>query len=280
MMIGYIFNARRYSRGQILAVAMLTMGVVAAALADAATKGQSIGFGTEVGGNGAVDIATTTTGLSMLALAMILSAFQGIYADRLYETHGRSHWREALFYSHTLSLPLFLPTYPQIASQWRALLASPPLLDQVSATTTEYSYLYASHSTLLGAGGSTGLRAALTAPLLKTLTSALFTIQKNPWTSSLLANIPVKAGYLLMNILTQYVCIRGVHLLSARSSSLTVTIVLNIRKLVSLLLSIYLFGNALAPGVLAGAVFVFVGGGLYGFEGARLRKSKTSLKKE
>lgn len=279
MVIGYFFNAKRYSRGQVLAVAMLTMGVVAAALADAATKGQSIGLGPG-GGNGSEGIATTAAGFSMLALAMVLSAFQGIYADRLYETHGRGHWREALFYSHALSLPLFLPTYPQIASQWRALLASPPLLDKVSAATAEYSHLYSSHSSLLGAGGSTGLRAILTAPLLNTISSALFFLQMNPWASALLASIPVQVGYLLMNILTQYVCIRGVHLLSARSSSLTVTIVLNIRKLVSLLLSIYLFGNALAPGVLLGAVFVFVGGGLYGFEGARLRKTKNSVKNE
>jgi UDP-xylose/UDP-N-acetylglucosamine transporter B4 len=76
-----------------------------------------------------------------------------------------------------------------------------------------------------------------------------------------------------MNALTQYLCIRGVHLLSAKSSSLTVTIFLNIRKLVSLLLSIYLFGNHLAGGVLVGAALVFVGGGLYGFEGARLRSA-------
>lgn len=88
----------------------------------------------------------------------------------------------------------------------------------------------------------------------------------------LVGRVPVQLGFLALNVLTQYLCIRGVHLLSARSSSLTVTIVLNVRKLVSLLLSIYLFGNQLAVGVLAGAGLVFVGGGLYGFEGARLRK--------
>jgi len=48
---------------------------------------------------------------------------------------------------------------------------------------------------------------------------------------------------------------------------LTVTIVLNIRKLVSLFLSIWLFGNRLAPGVLAGAAVVFGSGLLYAYEG-------------
>ena len=95
----------------------------------------------------------------------------------------------------------------------------------------------------------------------------------------LLAKVPIHMAYLLINALTQFLCIRGVHLLSAKTSSLTVTIVLNIRKLVSLLLSIYLFGNELAPGVLVGAAFVFAGGGLYGFEGAQLRE-KSLLKKD
>lgn len=268
MVIGYFFNTKRYSQGQILAVAMLTLGVVAAALSDAAAKGQSIGLGVGGGASGSA-ITNTAAGFTMLALAMVLSAFQGIYADRLYATYGRDHWREALFYSHTLSLPLFLPTYPQVSSQWRALLASPPLLDKVLTFTARSEHLYSSTSPLFASGSSY---------LLDVVASQLLLVQKNTWIHSLLAAIPVQVAYLLMNILTQYLCIRGVHLLSARSSSLTVTIVLNIRKLVSLLLSIYLFGNSLAPGVLVGATFVFVGGGLYGFEGARLRKA--SLKRE
>ena len=51
--------------------------------------------------------------------------------------------------------------------------------------------------------------------------------------------------------------------LATQSSSLTVSIILNIRKLVSLLLSIWLFGNSLPLGVIAGACVVAVGGGLY-----------------
>ncbi len=71
-----------------------------------------------------------------------------------------------------------------------------------------------------------------------------------------------------LNSLTQLACIRGVNLLAAKSSALTVTIVLNVRKLVSLFLSIWLFGNRLAPGVLVGAAVVFGSGGLYAWEGS------------
>ncbi|KAI9831380.1 MAG: golgi uridine diphosphate-N- acetylglucosamine transporter [Phylliscum demangeonii] len=68
---------------------------------------------------------------------------------------------------------------------------------------------------------------------------------------------------LVANALTQYACIRGVNGVAGHASALTVTIVLSVRKLVSLLLSIALFGNELAPGVAWGAVTVFVAGAGY-----------------
>lgn len=225
MIIGYLYNGRRYSSGQIASVGMLTLGVAAAAMADAQTKDPV---------HVETDLVTTVTGFTILALAMILSAFQGIYADRLYATYGRDHWKEALFYSHALSLPVFFTSWGQLVAQWRVVAASPSLV------------------TLDSVQGALGLI-------------------ESKAIVELLAMIPVQVAYLAMNALTQYLCIRGVHLLSAKSSSLTVTIVLNVRKLASLLLSIYLFGNHLAGGVLFGAALVFVGGGLYGFEGARLR---------
>ncbi|KAJ5587954.1 uncharacterized protein N7459_003719 [Penicillium hispanicum] len=250
MVVGYLFNDRRYSRGQILAVAMLTVGVVAAALADAQTQDQTV----EIGSVSDTAMITTVTGFTILALAMVLSAFQGIYADRLYATYGRDHWKEALFYSHTLSLPLFLTSYPQLSSQWRVVSSTPSLLSRMpDPAATPLSGL--SSSTMSG-----------------TAVAMLTTVQRHASVHSVLGRLPIQVAYLMMNALTQYLCIRGVHLLSAKSSSLTVTVVLNIRKLVSLLLSIYLFGNHLASAVLAGAVLVFVGGGLYGFEGTRLRK--------
>ncbi|KAL7275127.1 golgi uridine diphosphate-N-acetylglucosamine transporter [Rhizina undulata] len=91
-------------------------------------------------------------------------------------------------------------------------------------------------------------------------------------------NVPREVVYLLLNAITQYVCIRGVNILGSISSALTVTIVLNIRKLVSLLLSIWLFGNELGKGVLLGAAVVFGGGFLYGIESQRL-KAKARGKK-
>jgi len=72
--------------------------------------------------------------------------------------------------------------------------------------------------------------------------------------------------YLTANAVTQLLCITGVNILSANTSAVTVTIVLNIRKLVSFLLSICLFGNQMSGMMKVGAAMVFGAGALYGWE--------------
>lgn len=52
---------------------------------------------------------------------------------------------------------------------------------------------------------------------------------------------------------------------------MTVTVVLNVRKLASFMLSCFLFGNELTPMMVRGAGVVFVSGAVYGFGGARAK---------
>lgn len=151
----------------------------------------------------------------ILFVAQVLSAIMGLYTEATYRQYG-PQWRENLFYSHILSLPLFLPFAPSMARTLRGMLKSEPL--------------------------------RVPGPLVMV---------------SGVARVPSQLVYLATNVLTQYACIRGVNLLAAMSSALTVTIVLSIRKLVSLLLSVWLFGNSLAGGTLLGAVVVFASGALY-----------------
>lgn len=72
--------------------------------------------------------------------------------------------------------------------------------------------------------------------------------------------------YLTANAVTQLLCITGVNILAANSSAVTVTIVLNVRKLVSFLLSVWLFGNKMNGMMQLGAGLVFGSGALYGWE--------------
>lgn len=304
MIIGYWYNGRRYSRMQIFSVILLTLGVVAAALADAKAQGKAISLSS--GGDEGKSTLTFVTGFTILALAMLLSAFQGVYADRLYATHGNTHWREALLYSHMLSLPFFLPTYTQLSSQFRAFMSSPSMLadfypaaggtlpqDVVTGNALKNATMAVSHhiaaslssaitpsSMAVAAAATPSLTAhsgnllAQTSTSFTNILSASTDAMQHNFLTTILNKTPSKIFYLIINALTQYICIRGVYLLAAKSSSLTVTIVLNIRKLVSLLLSIYIFGNSLAAGVLIGAGFVFLGGALYGVGSARAKSNK------
>lgn len=155
----------------------------------------------------------------------------GLYTEETYKKYG-GHWKENLFYSHLLSLPLFLPFGASLYRQSIRLANSPPLA--LPAYTEQL---------------------ALSSNIPESIRDGLKQIY-----------IPSQVVFLILNVLTQYACIRGVNLLAAASSALTVTIVLNIRKLVSLLLSIWLFGNRLAPGTLVGAIVVFSAGGLYSLD--------------
>lgn len=162
-----------------------------------------------------------------------MSAIMGLYTEETYRHYG-PHWRENLFYSHLLSLPLFLPFFRSLIDQFMRLANSPPLKLPMPAEHVD----------------------------LATFPEAIRQKLQQVY-------IPSQVAYLILNVLTQYACIRGVNLLAAATSALTVTIVLNIRKLVSLLLSIWLFGNRLAAGTLLGAIVVFSAGALYSLDSKR-----------
>jgi UDP-xylose/UDP-N-acetylglucosamine transporter B4 len=153
----------------------------------------------------------------------------GLYTEDTYREYG-PHWKENLFYSHFLSLPLFLPFLRSMMRQFGELSASAPL----------------------------------TFPWTQSLLMSELPIRLQSGINQL--HVPSQLAYLVVNVLTQYACIRGVNLLAATASALSVTIVLNVRKLVSLLMSIWLFGNKLSPGTLLGAVIVFGAGGMYSLD--------------
>ncbi|KFH40732.1 UDP-N-acetylglucosamine transporter-like protein [Hapsidospora chrysogenum ATCC 11550] len=206
MAAGYLWG-KRYPRVQVIAVILLTFGVILAAWSDAQSKGKTT-----------TDESRPAFGLGLVILfvAQLLSAIMGLYTEVTYRDYG-PQWRENLFYSHILSLPLFIPFSGS---------------------------MYRSFSCMAK-------------------TEALDLHSPWPLLDAIAARAPSQLVFLGVNVLTQYACIRGVNLLAAASSALTVTIVLNIRKLISLLLSIWLFGNSLATGTLIGALIVFSAGGLY-----------------
>ncbi|RMZ91446.1 hypothetical protein DV736_g1313, partial [Chaetothyriales sp. CBS 134916] len=236
MTVAYLFNNARYAKVKIVAVGFLFVGVVLAALSDSyarSTRAQGLANLTltpDAGPSKTAVFKQQVPGFLIILLALILSAFLGLYTDKLYSRHGRSPQAtaESLFYSHTLSIPFFGLHLQTLSNNFRVLTTSSPPL----------SSLVAVHNLPLGLAPTS-------------------TVQQ------LLSYIPTAAVMLVLNAMTQCICISGVNRLATKSSSLTVSIVLNIRKLVSLLLSIWLFGNKLPAGVAVGAMMVFLGGGLY-----------------
>ena len=186
------------------------------------------------------------TGLVVLFVAQLISAIMGLYVQLTYAKYG-THWLENLFYSHFLSIPLFLPFHADLNQQFQTL--------QLSATSATFSPSTSSQSSNLS-------KEETQLPLLPILPNPPFMTWEPP---ALLLTLG-------LNSLTQYACIRGVNMLAAKTSALGVTIVLNVRKLVSLFISIWWFGNKLPLGVAVGAAIVFGSAGLYGCESGRVMK--------
>ncbi|CAH1784512.1 unnamed protein product [Owenia fusiformis] len=71
--------------------------------------------------------------------------------------------------------------------------------------------------------------------------------------------IPCLWLYLAGNVITQYICIRSVFILTTECQSLTVTLVVTLRKFVSLIFSIMYFKNPFTTNHWMGATLVFGG---------------------
>ncbi|KAH3688273.1 hypothetical protein WICPIJ_000744 [Wickerhamomyces pijperi] len=90
-------------------------------------------------------------------------------------------------------------------------------------------------------------------------------------------SVPKQLVYLLLNVLTQFFCVRGANMLAGNTTALTVSVVLLLRKFVSLLLSLWLFDNQLSVTGSFGAGLVFVGAFMYSYaSGAGKPASATS----
>lgn len=76
-------------------------------------------------------------------------------------------------------------------------------------------------------------------------------------------SVPIMWLYMLGNIITQYVCIRGVFILTTECTSLTVTLVVTLRKFLSLIVSILYFQNPFTVWHWLGTAVVFLGTLLY-----------------
>ncbi|CAG9817010.1 unnamed protein product [Phaedon cochleariae] len=71
--------------------------------------------------------------------------------------------------------------------------------------------------------------------------------------------MPIIWGFLLLNVITQFLCISNVYVLTTECTSLTVTLVITLRKFFSLLFSIIYFQNPFTAAHWVGTIMVFSG---------------------
>lgn len=212
MALGFLLG-KRYSILQVTGVIILSAGVILSTFGQQQQQ-QQISHTDR-------HSSTNMFGVMILLVATILGSLQGVVGEKIYAKYGR-HWRESLFYTHFLSLFLFIPLVPSISTQIFALARHPPFLTVGSIQVSKQILM------------------------------------------------------LLLNAVTQYLCVRGVNNLAGHMSALTVTIVLNLRKFTSLLLSVYIFGNKMSSSTVSGTIMVFSGALLYSIASAAPRKVKTA----
>ncbi|XP_037925751.1 UDP-xylose and UDP-N-acetylglucosamine transporter [Hermetia illucens] len=209
MIMGILILKKRYELSKYVSVLMITAGIVICTIVS----------GSDVQDTSNPDIRKPqgteksqfsvffwwTLGITLLTVALFISARMGIYQEVLYKRYGK-HPREALFYTHLLPLPGFLLLYRNIIEHIEISSLSPEI----------------------------------TVPILG-------------------ASMPSSWVYLIGNVLTQYICISQVYVLTTECSSLTVTLVVTLRKFVSLLFSIVYFRNPFTIYHWIGTLLVFTG---------------------
>uniref|UniRef100_A0A914X4M3 UDP-xylose and UDP-N-acetylglucosamine transporter n=1 Tax=Plectus sambesii TaxID=2011161 RepID=A0A914X4M3_9BILA len=204
LLLGKLILKRTYSLRKYISVFLITVGIIVCTLADSGLEKKAAA--TEHSQADATKhYIEWVIGITMLSVALLMSAYLGICQERLYSAYGK-HSREAMFYVHALTLPGFALFGNSIVHHANMFSNSP-------------------HWTVLGFD----------------------------------SGVPILWAQLFATCVLQWVCIRFVYRLTSEVPSLTVTLVVTLRKFLSLLLSIWFFNNPFTPTHWVGTVLVFAG---------------------
>ncbi|THH26607.1 hypothetical protein EUX98_g7578 [Antrodiella citrinella] len=249
MIMGWILQRKRYHPRQIAAVLVVTAGVVLTTLSAVRPSTNNLKTAQVAP---PMDTRLYMTGIFILSIALLLSSILGIVQDLTYTAYRKrvanqpkepaqsEPWQESMFYLHFLSMPMFLTMRQELGIQLQSLLLSPGI--HISLPTTP------------------GV------PRVSSYSSTSVTHLQSSYSLA----IPSAIVILLLNTITQLVCVAGVHRLTSRVTSLSVTLVLVVRKAVSLLISVLLFSDRYSQMdakskvmMLGGGALVFIGTSAY-----------------
>lgn len=200
MVMGIIILKKSYDIWKYISVILITLGIIVCTISSGSSLKNTKGP-TETDSFGI--LFWWSIGISLLTVALFVSARMGIYQETLYKKYGK-HPNEALFFTHALPLPGFVLLYKSIATHSAIAIESEP-------------------NFIFGIG------------------------------------IPIQVLSLVGSMVTQYLCISSVYVLTTECPSLTVTLVVTLRKFASLLFSIVYFKNPFTTYHWIGTSFVFIG---------------------
>ena len=244
MVLGYYTQGRRYSPQQIIAVIVVSAGIAITTTSGTEQRSPSSPAALASG-----TLATTLTeysiGIAMLTVALFLSTFLGFSQEKTYGKYGR-HWEEGMFFLHFLGLPMFAFFGKDLRDQFRQANAS----TRVSLAQPLYMLVYGSAPSAQVPGDRIAVAPLPIIPIPKIgilpTTIPSFILKKiDKLFIPLLSDFSVPSFWipLTINLTTQLICVSGVNRLTSRVSSLTVILVLALRKAVSLVVSVVLIGR-------------------------------------
>ncbi|TFK40700.1 UAA transporter [Crucibulum laeve] len=133
MLFGFLFLKKRYSLMQVMSVGIVTLGVVLATLSR-----PSSGSNASKSTSTPEDMTRYFTGIGMLVVSLFCTATLGILQEQTYKKYGPC-WKEGVFYTHLLSLPMFIFLRADI-KQGIMKLSDP---SSHSSAVTSYAILFA-----------------------------------------------------------------------------------------------------------------------------------------
>jgi solute carrier family 35 (UDP-xylose/UDP-N-acetylglucosamine transporter), member B4 len=195
LIMAQIILKRKYSFSKYVSVLMITIGILVCTLASHY----------EVKNEEENSTIWWIFGVLLMTCSLLLAARMGLFQEMLFKKYGK-HPEEALFYTHILALPTFLPLIPDVTSHFHKILQSP----------------------------------GIEVPIVH-------------------LKVPSSLIFLIINIICHYICIKSVYFLASECSSLTVTLIVTLRKFVSLVISIYYFQNPFTFIHWLGTIFILIG---------------------
>lgn len=168
------------------------------------------------------------------------------------KTNKKLAEEESMFYMHAMSVPILLMLLiVRVSFSTGSYI---PIISVTPSLITDRFTLWSTSPPII-----TYLTDLLNASSTSFVTRCIATVTSFLFSLLGLSNIPSMWVFIILNVITQYICIRGVYALIGATDNLTVNVVLTVRKAVSVLVSIIAFGNTFTLWHYLGATLVFLG---------------------